>query len=241
MNQDLYTASGSKADKNSIWNDFAPLIRREALHLQVRLPASVELDDLIQAGTIGLLNAIDNYDPTAGASFKTHVVQRIRWAMLDELREYDWAPRSLRRRARDVAEAIRTIEQRKGQSATEQEIARELDLSQEEYRKILSDTNASHLFSLEELTEMRGSTPETEQEEHQQLDPVAQLISDELRSRVTAAILDLPEREQLILNLYYQQKLNLKEIGAVINVGESRVCQLHSQAIARLRVRLARE
>ena len=239
VNKDLYTASGSTADKNALWASYAPMIRREALRLRVRLPASVELDDLIQAGAMGLLNAIDNFDPAAGASFKTHVLQRIRWAMLDELRESDWVPRSVRRNARSVAAAIQKIEQRNGTGASEQEIADEMGISLDEYHKILSDSDASQLFSLEELAEVRGETPELEQDEQRSLDPMSQLMDGELRNRVIDAILKLPEREQLILNLYYQQELNLKEIGAVINVSESRVCQLHSQAVNRLRTRLS--
>lgn len=234
---DLYTAEGVM-DKNSLWQRYVPLVRHEALRLQVRLPASVELDDLLQAGGIGLLNAVERYDALQGTAFTTYAVQRIRGAMLDELRSRDWAPRSVRRNAREVASAMQKVEQRLGRPATEQEVAQNLDIDLAEYRQILLDTNNSQLFSYDEWREEHGESVEPLLEGHEDANPLQHLLEGNLRQRVIEAIEALPEREKLVLTLYYQEELNLKEIGAVLEVGESRVSQLHSQAIKRLRARL---
>ncbi|CFQ52730.1 flagellar biosynthesis sigma factor [Yersinia frederiksenii] len=237
---DLYTAEGVM-DKNSLWQRYVPLVRHEALRLQVRLPASVELDDLLQAGGIGLLNAVERYDALQGTAFTTYAVQRIRGAMLDELRSRDWAPRSVRRNAREVASAMQKVEQRLGRPATEQEVAQILEIDLAEYRQILLDTNNSQLFSYDEWREEHGESVEPLLEGHEDANPLQHLLEGNLRQRVIEAIEALPEREKMVLTLYYQEELNLKEIGAVLEVGESRVSQLHSQAIKRLRARLSND
>ncbi|CAM4001722.1 RNA polymerase sigma factor FliA [Xenorhabdus thuongxuanensis] len=237
---DLYTAEGVM-DKNSLWKRYVPLVRHEALRLQVRLPASVELDDLLQAGGIGLLNAVERFDSLQGTAFTTYAVQRIRGAMLDELRSRDWAPRSVRRNAREVTQTIRKLEQELGRPASEQEVAKELKINLIEYRQILLDTNNSQLFSYDEWHEVHGESCEPVIEEEHETNPLQQLLEGDLRQRVINVIESLPEREKIVLTLYYQEELNLKEIGAVLNVGESRVSQLHSQAIKRLRARLNQE
>ena len=231
----LYTAEGVM-DKHSLWQRYVPLVRHEALHLQ----ASVELDDLLQAGGIGLLNAVDRYDALQGTAFTTYAVQRIRGAMLDELRSRDWVPRSVRRNAREVAQAMGQLEQELGRNATETEVAQRLGVPVEEYRQMLLDTNNSQLFSYDEWREEHGDSIEVVTDDHQQENPLFQLMESNLRHRVMEAIESLPEREQLVLTLYYQEELNLKEIGAVLDVGESRVSQLHSQAIKRLRTKLGK-
>ena len=236
---ELYTAEGVM-DKHSLWQRYVPLVRHEALRLQVRLPASVELDDLLQAGGIGLLNAVDRYDALQGTAFTTYAVQRIRGAMLDELRSRDWVPRSVRRNAREVAHAMGQLEQELGRNATETEVAERLGIAVEEYRQMLLDTNNSQLFSYDEWREEHGDSIELVTDEHQQENPLHHLMEGNLRQRVMEAIEALPEREQLVLTLYYQEELNLKEIGAVLEVGESRVSQLHSQAIKRLRTKLGK-
>ncbi|MCC8420392.1 MULTISPECIES: RNA polymerase sigma factor FliA [Photorhabdus] len=234
---DLYTAEGVM-DKNSLWKRYVPLVRHEALRLQVRLPACVELDDLLQAGGIGLLNAVERFDSLQGTAFTTYAVQRIRGAMLDELRSRDWAPRSVRRNAREVTQTIRKLEQDLGRPASEQEVAKELKIDLVEYRQILLDTNNSQLFSYDEWHEMHGESCEPVIEEGHETNPLQQLLESDVRQRVIDAIDSLPEREKMVLTLYYQEELNLKEIGAVLEVGESRISQLHSQAIKRLRARL---
>ena len=227
----LYTAEGVM-DKHSLWQRYVPLVRHEALRLQVRLPASVELDDLLQAGGIGLLNAVERYDALQ--------VQRIRGAMLDELRSRDWVPRSVRRNAREVAQAIGQLEQELGRNATETEVAERLGIDIADYRQMLLDTNNSQLFSYDEWREEHGDSIELVTDDHQRENPLQQLLDSNLRQRVMEAIETLPEREKLVLTLYYQEELNLKEIGAVLEVGESRVSQLHSQAIKRLRTKLGK-
>lgn len=236
---DLYTADGVMG-KNSLWQRYVPLVRHEALRLQVRLPASVELDDLLQAGGIGLLNAVERFDAMQGTAF-TAAVQRIRGAMLDELRSRDWVPRSVRRNAREVSQAMHHAEQRLGRPPSEGEVAQALDIPIEEYRQILMDTNSSQLFSYDEWREEHGDSAEALMEGHEEANPLHHLLEGNLRHRVMEAIDALPEREKLVLTLYYQEELNLKEIGAVLEVGESRVSQLHSQAIKRLRTRLAND
>nr|WP_267481376.1 RNA polymerase sigma factor FliA [Photorhabdus cinerea] len=233
----MYTAEGVM-DKNSLWKRYVPLVRHEALRLQVRLPACVELDDLLQAGGIGLLNAVERFDSLQGTAFTTYAVQRIRGAMLDELRSRDWAPRSVRRNAREVTQTIRKLEQDLGRPASEQEVAKELKIDLVEYRQILLDTNNSQLFSYDEWHEMHGESCEPVIEEGHETNPLQQLLESDVRQRVIDAIDSLPEREKMVLTLYYQEELNLKEIGAVLEVGESRISQLHSQAIKRLRARL---
>ncbi len=233
---DLYNADGVM-DKDSLWKRYVPLVRHEALRLQVRLPGSVELDDLLQAGGLGLLDAIERFDASQGAAFSTYAVQRIRGAMLDELRSRDWAPRTVRRQAREVTQALQQLEQQLTRPPEEREVARAMGISLEEYRQILLDTNNSQLFSYDEWCEEHGDSAGTSDIQNE-FNPLQLLLTGNLRDRVIAAIDALPEREKMILQLYYREELNLKEIGAVLDVGESRVSQLHSQAIKRLRARL---
>lgn len=232
----MYTAQG-KIKQTNLLDEYLPLVRRQALSMQVRLPASVELDDLIQAGTVGLLEAVGRFDASQGASFATFASQRIRGAMLDELRSRDWLPRSVRRNARMVDEAVRRLEQQLGRTVEENEIATELGMELEEYRQLLSDTNSGNLLPFEMLLE-EGAEPGVE--DTSQNTPLQQFLNGEKRDQLVAGIEALPEREKLLMALYYQEELNLKEIGAVLGVTESRVSQLHSQAVSRLRARLVK-
>lgn len=237
MVEDLYNQDGLQ-DNRVDWQRYMQLVRNEALRLQVRLPASVDLDDLIQAGAIGLMNALSRFDAHQGTAFTTYATQRVRGAMLDELRSRDWVPRRVRRDARGVAAAIAHIEQQTGRSATEAEIVKQLGISRTEYRTILMETNNSQLFSLEAMCEDHSDGAEQLFEPRAEQNPLDELIDNDLRQQIILAIEQLPEREKQVLSLYYQDELNLKEIGAVLGVGESRVSQIHSQAIKRLSSRL---
>ena len=209
------------------------LVKRIAYHLVTRLPSTIELNDLMQTGMIGLLEAASNFDSSRGASFDTYAGIRIRGAMLDDVRRHDWTPRSVHQKQRMVAETIRKIEGETGQAATGKEIADRLDISLEAYHDILRDTAGCRLFSLEESLDDSGYGPAIPASN---LDTPAQAFThDQLRDEVAEAIRKLPEREQMVMSLYYERELNLKEIGEVLGVSESRVCQIHGQALIRVR------
>jgi len=215
---------------------YAPLVKRIAHHLLLRMPASVQIDDLIQSGMIGLLEAARKYDVSKGASFETYAGIRIRGSMLDEVRKGDWAPRSVHRKSRKVAEAIKTIEARTGQDAKDKEIAKELDIDLNAYYTILQDASGSRLFSFDDI--MEGDDSAIELAAGELPGPCDGLQRSTFKAHLARAIEGLPERERLVLALYYDEELNLKEIGEVIGVSESRVSQIHSQAAMRLRARL---
>ena len=212
------------------------LVKRIAYHVVSRLPAHIEVDDLIQAGMIGLLNAAQNFTPTKGANFETYAGIRIRGAMLDEARRSNWTPRSTFRNAKQVSQAIRTIENRTGRDARGQEIADALGVGLEEYHRMVESAASSRILSYEQLAgdpERASMLPEAPED-----GPETMLEGDQFREAVADAIASLPERERLVLSLYYDQELNLREIGQVLEVSESRVCQIHGQAVLRIRARL---
>ncbi|GAA6134840.1 RNA polymerase sigma factor FliA [Oceaniserpentilla sp. 4NH20-0058] len=223
---------------NHLIEEYAPLVKRIGHHLKGRLPASVQLDDLVQSGMIGLIEAARKYEPSKGASFETYAGIRIRGAMLDEIRKGDWAPRSVHRNSRKIADAIRFVESQTGRDAQDHEVASALDMSLEEYHTHLQDGLGSRLFSFEDLLTQPGER-EGELINHDDSGPFEGLQSEHFQKQLAQAIGTLPEREQLVLALYYDEELNLKEIGAVLEVSESRVSQIHSQAAHRLRARLS--
>lgn len=215
------------------------LVKRIAHHLLARLPDSVQLDDLVQSGMIGLFEAASNYDYSKGASFETFAGIRIRGSMLDEIRKGDWIPRSVHRNSRRISDAIHKIEMREGRDAQDQEVADELDIPLAEYYSLIKDTQGSRLFSFEELIENTGSDhQESNVDVGDGITPQSGHQSDELNGHLVTAMKALPERDRLVLSLYYEEELNLKEIGAVLGVSESRVSQIHSQATLRLRTKM---
>ncbi len=215
----------------------APLVRRIAYHLMGRLPASVDVGDLIQAGMIGLLEASRHFALDRGASFETYAGIRIRGAMLDELRRTDWTPRSVHRKTREVAEVVRQIETETGKEADDTEVMRRLGMGAEEYHQILADAACVRLLSLT-ASEDNEESSVLDVADESGLTPHEGIERDGMRDALAEAIEGLPEREKLVMSLYYEQELNLKEIGAVIGVTESRVCQIHGQAVIRLRARM---
>lgn len=214
----------------------ALLVKRIAHHLLGRLPQSVQLDDLIQAGMIGLLEAARNYDSTKGASFETYAGIRIRGHMLDEVRRNDWVPRSVHRNSRKISEAVQHLENRLGREAKDVEIAQELEISLTEYHEMLQDSAGSHLYGFDDLgvtdDVLRGDP------EKNSTEPQARVLQDDLMTHLSQVIEGIPQKEQLVLSLYYEQDLNLKEIGEVIGVSESRISQILSQAVLRIKARL---
>jgi RNA polymerase sigma factor for flagellar operon FliA len=235
----MYTASG-KSDKNSILTEHAPLVKRLAYQLKARLPPSVEVDDLIQAGMIGLLDAVNRYEDNHGAQFETYAVQRIRGSMLDELRSSDWLPRGVRQNMRKIENAMNELQQILGRPPMETEVAKQLKLSLEDYQGLLGDSGGHQLLYYEDFhdSDTREHFLDHFHSDDRAGDPLQDLLHGDFRDAVIYAINSLPEREKLLMGLYYEQELNLKEIGVVMGVSESRVSQLHSQAVARLRVSL---
>ncbi len=209
------------------------LVKRIAQHLAARLPSTVDINDLMQSGMVGLLEAASNFDPERGASFETYAGIRIRGSMLDDIRKYDWTPRSVHHKYRKVTEAINAIEGETGRRAQPEEIAERLEISIDEYYKILADSASSRLFSLEETMDepsLNRPAPASKS-----ATPDQELYRSQFRENLAQAIEKLPDRERLVLSLYYERELNLKEIGEVLDVTESRVCQIHGQAMLRLR------
>ncbi len=215
----------------------APLVKRIAHHLMARLPSSVIVEDLIQSGMIGLIEAARKYDASKGASFETYAGIRIRGSIIDEVRRGDWTPRSVHRNGRRVAESIKVVESRTGRDAQDVEVAAEMGVGLDEYYSLLKDSSGSRLFSFDELRE--GNEHSAGEEVASDDAHPDELHEDEAFKKALAeAIGSLPEREQLVFALYYDEELNLKEIGLVLGVSESRVSQIHSQAALRLRSRL---
>ena len=218
---------------------YAPLVRRLAHQMIARLPANVELDDMIQAGMMGLMDAVSRFEVTQGTQFEVYAAQRIRGAMLDELRANDWLPRSARKSQRDIENAIHRLEGKLSRAPHEAEIAGELEMSLAQYQQMLHDARGAQLVHLDDLG---GKVDDEDYLERHLVDdcpePGEILRDKRFRYALVDAIDELPEREKLLMSLYHEQDLNLREIGGVMGITESRVCQLHSQAVARLRARL---
>ncbi|MDX1515689.1 MAG: RNA polymerase sigma factor FliA [Woeseiaceae bacterium] len=233
MNAYSNVAATSGRSDDDLVTGHISLVKRIAHHLAARLPSSVDIDDLMQAGMLGLLEAAGNFDPDRGASFETYAGIRIRGAMLDDIRKHDWTPRSVHHKYRRVSEAIHELEAEHGRAAEPAEVAVRLGISIDDYYKILSDSASSRLFSLDETLD--EPTVHRPPPASKTATPDEELFRSQFQEHLAEAIDNLPERERLVLSLYYEQELNLKEIGEVLEVSESRVCQIHGQAVMRLR------
>lgn len=235
----MYTATG-QLDREAMLRQYVPLVRRLAHHMIAKLPPSVEVDDLIQVGMIGLAEALSRFQANQGVQFETFATQRIRGAMIDELREGDWMSRGSRKSQKEIEHAVAQLEHRLGRSPKESEIAEELHMSLVEYQSLLTKVRGTQLVYLEDMTSS-GDDEDGFLDRHSgdaEADPASLLSNQRMREALVGAIKLLPEREQYIMSMYYEHDMNLKEIAAVLNVTESRVCQLHSQSIARLRAKM---
>jgi RNA polymerase sigma factor for flagellar operon FliA len=236
MNAQYECSFAERLAPDSIVRTHADLVKRIAYHLAGKLPRTIEVEDLIQAGMIGLLNAARNYSAAKGANFETYAGIRIRGAMLDEARRANFSPRSTVRNARQISQVVREIENRTGKDARASEVAGALGVSMDEYHSMLESAAASRVLSLDQLME------ESERDDllagDNESGPLELLAADEFREELSRVIGTLPERERIVLSLYYDEELNLREIGEVLNVTESRVCQIHGQAVVRIRARL---
>jgi len=234
----MYTPTG-RLDANAMLKQHSPLVRRLAHQMIAKLPANVAIDDLIQVGMIGLHDAMGRFDPGQGVQFETFATQRIRGAMLDELRGSDWMSRGNRRQQREIETAVHKLEQRLGRAPHEKEIAAEMGLPLDQYQDLLTKVRGTQLVYLEDLSGDEGSDDFLDRHvSNDDVNPLAMLQDHRMREALVEAIKKLPEREQYVMSMYYEHDMNLKEIAAVLKVTESRVCQLHSQSIARLRVKL---
>jgi|TARA_B110000091_G_C13769290_1_gene455888 RNA polymerase sigma factor for flagellar operon FliA len=230
------TAYHQLADKNDLVERHASLVKRIAHHLIARLPASVLVDDLIQAGMIGLLEASRNFDGSKGASFETFAGIRIRGSMLDEIRKGDWTPRSVHKNGRAITEAINQVERETGRDARDLDVAVKLQVSIDSYHRMLNEVNAGKIIGMEDLgvTEDVITTEQTKGSDT----PFEDFLQGSFQKALAHAITTLPEREAIVLSLYYDEELNLREIGEVLDVSESRVSQIHSQAMLKLKSRM---
>ncbi len=231
----MYSSEGKEIAEQLV-EKYAPLVKKIAYHMSARLPAEIHIDDIIQSGLIGLLDAGKHYDPRQGAQFETYATIRIRGAILDEVRRTDWAPKSVHKKARDLSATIQEIERRTGRDARDVEVAQEMGISLNDYYKILKDSSACRMLSFDDL-----GTDDTQSLgifEDRQSSVMEEVLDDEFHQRLSLAIAGLPERERMVMSLYYDTEMNLKEVGALMGVSESRVSQLLSQAQLRLRARI---
>lgn len=232
-------ATNPGLNKNTAIKQYAPLVRKLAHHLLAKLPANVEIDDIIQAGLIGLMDAVNRYEETVGAQFETYATQRIKGAMLDELRTSDWLPRSVRKNQRRIEAAIHKLQQKLRRAPTDTEIAREMDISISEYHELLGDARGLQLIYLEDFSARDDDDDYLNRHcPDRSAEPLERLQDARFRQALVEGIQELPEREKQLMGMYYEQDLNFREIAAVLGVTESRICQLHTQAVTRLRAKL---
>lgn len=227
---------GRSEPERTVIEGYASLVKKIAQHLIGRLPSTVQIEDLMQAGMLGLLEASKNYDASKGASFETYAAIRIRGSMLDEIRKNDWAPRSVHRNTRRINEAVRKIENQQGRDARDSEVAKTLELSLEEYHQMVQASNSVRIFGFEDVGIHEDMV--TQGITQYAPSPLEGVQYEDFRVNLVNGIAGLPERERLVLSLYYEEELNLREVGDILGVSESRASQIHSQAMLRLQTRL---
>jgi RNA polymerase sigma factor for flagellar operon FliA len=228
--------------KEQIVLEHTPLIRYIVNRIAVRLPSHIDLDDLHNTGVIGLMDAIEKYDPSKNCKFKTYAEFRIKGAILDQLRSLDWVPRSVRQKSRRLERAYGEVEQRLGRSASEEEVADSLGLQLDKFHELLNQVRGISLVNLEEIRgggdgERTGTFADVVEDVHAE-NPLAALKLNEMKQIVADTIATLPEKERLVISLYYYEDLNMKEIGSILGITESRVCQIHTKSVLRLRSKL---
>lgn len=232
----MYTPEGKQL-ADQLVEKYTPLVKKIAYHLSARLPADIHIDDIIQSGLIGLLDASKHYDPSQGAQFETYATIRVRGAILDEVRRSDWAPKSVHKKARDLSAAIQEIERKTGRDARDIEVAQHMGISIDEYYAILNDSSSCRMLSFDDLETDDTQSLGMFEDKHSNV--MSQVLNDEFQQRLSQAIAGLPERERMVMSLYYDTEMNLKEVGMLVGISESRVSQLLSQAQLRLQARMS--
>ena len=234
---DVGAITEERPNYDELMTEYAPFVKRIAYHMISRLPANVQLEDMIQAGMIGLFDALKGYDMSKGASFETYARIRIQGAMIDEVRRCDWTPRSVYKKSRQVSEAIRSVEKEKGRDAKDSEVAEMLEMSLDEYYSMVKDAAGCQLLSYEDIALAGGNADEYHSGNFN--GPYKYIQEENFKSGLADKISTLPEREKLVISLYYDEEFNLREIGEILGITEGRVCQIHSQALVRLRARMS--
>jgi len=233
---DVVAISDDAPNYDELMTEYAPFVKRIAYHMIGRLPSNVHLEDMVQAGMIGLFEALKGFDMSKGASFETYARIRIQGAMIDEVRRCDWTPRSVYKKSRQISEAISKVEREQGRCARDNEIAELLNLDMDEYHSMVKDAAGCQLLSYEDIASLGGCKDELNSSELH--DPCEKLQEEDFKQGLVEKIANLPEREKLVMALYYDEEFNLREIGEILGITEGRVCQIHSQALLRLRARM---
>lgn len=233
---DSLSEKQERPDYDALMTQYAPLVKRVAYHMMGRLPSTIQLEDMVQVGMIGLFEALKAYDTSKGASFETYARIRIQGAMLDEVRRGDWTPRSVYKKSRQLSDAISKVERAKGRHATDSEVADELEMSMDEYYGLVEDAAGCQLVSYEDI--VLNDHGHEESSTSNSIEPFQNLEESDFKNALVNRIAGLPERERLVMSLYYDEEFNLREIGEIIGVSEGRVCQIHSQALLRLKSRM---
>ena len=233
---DVVSLTDNAPNYDELMTEYAPFVKRIAYHMMTRLPSSVQLEDIVQTGMIGLFEALKAYDVSKGASFETYARIRIQGSMIDEVRRCDWTPRSVYKKSRQISAAIRSVENEKGSDASDSEIAEQLGMNLDDYYAMVKDAAGCQLLSYEDISTVGGCQDEYDSSD---LDnPYAQLQEEDFKQGLVSKIESLPEREKMVMALYYDEEFNLREIGEVLGITEGRVCQIHGQALLRLKSRM---